>query len=185
VRTRIVLTILVVLALASAYAAGRWQRTTAALAPTTRAPEVIVALAPTPVPIGSRQLFPVFWHGNGHTFELQLRVTADAAAATGKVPEPETTFDVVVREPSGGKRFLEREGRFARGAPGVRTTDIVPDAMPNPPVGSSVELTTTFVYEAPAGQTETLEIEVAPVTGRDVARATAEVRVYELAERAP
>jgi hypothetical protein len=185
VRSRIHFAILVVLLLVVGYNVIRSRSKTAPAAAALSAPEVIVALEPTPVPLGSRQLLPIFSHRDGHTFELQLRVTAWGDAKAQTLPEPETTFTVTVREPSGSKRFLDRPGRLTRGAPGVRATDIVPDALSNPPIASSVELLATFVYEAPAGQTETLEIEVTPVTGRDVARATAEVRVYELAERAP
>ena len=182
-RVRILVAVLFVLAVAGAYAVGRWQRLTPSPLATKGAPEIIVALDSTPVPLGSRQLFPIFSHRNGRTFELQVRVTAwGDAYAMNKSPEPESTFDVVVRAPSGKKRFLETRGRLARGAPGVRAMEVVPDAQTIPPMAPSVELLVTFVYEAPAQEAQTLEIDIASVTGRDVTRASAEVRVYELAD---
>jgi hypothetical protein len=182
VRTRIVVVAIVVaLAFAGGVVVGRWRTSASVPATSKGAPEIIVALDTTKVPIGSRQLFPIFWRGDGHVFELQLRVTASGDAATGKLPEPASTFDIVVHEPGGTKRYLDKRGPLARGAPGVRATDIVADAQTNPPMAPQVELAVTFVYEAPAGHAETLEVEIAPVTGRDVTGASADVRVYELA----
>jgi hypothetical protein len=172
-----------VAALAAGVAAGWFLRArthpgAATASPRECVPTVIVALEPTAVPLGVRQMVPVFPHGSGGRFEAQVRVTAFAAPGSFDPPNAESSFELVVRAPGGNKRFLDRRGRIARGVTGVRATDAVPESAV-PPLAPTEELVATFVYDAPA-EAATLEVEVAPATGARVTRATAEVRVYEL-----
>jgi hypothetical protein len=136
---------------------------------------------PTEIAAGTRPMIPVFARGVGDAFEVHLQILVNGNAATGAVPAPEASYEIVVASPDRKRRYVERRGHIdADMTEPARVTTHVAGAQTVPPTPPGVEIVLPVHYKVVGGGPQTLEVEVGPVTGANVTGRTVSVSVYEV-----